>query len=277
MIKYQPNFLDNREIFTKEETRFLEELCRKAPLDKFLNNQSYVEKFGFDFIYTSALIEGNTYDKLDTQALIEYGRTAGGKKYSDAKMILNLRDAYGQIISKELLPTKQTLKDLHYILSAEMVADAERATPRDKEVAITGCDYIPLSTKARLDQELNHLFTISEAIDNPFDQAIYIHNNLAYLQYFTDCNKRTARVMLNVVLKQANCMIYIPDEELLRPALYGPKTADLYQFNLGRSVFTVINYYGTKSGIHSESSWRLAAIWLKRVKGGVLRGPKEAP
>ena len=219
MIKYQPNFLDNREIFTKEETRFLEELCRKAPLDKFLNNQSYVEKFGFDFIYTSALIEGNTYDKLDTQALIEYGRTAGGKKYSDAKMILNLRDAYGQIISKELLPTKQTLKDLHYILSAEMVADAERATPRDKEVAITGCNYIPLSTKARLDQELNHLFTISEAIDNPFDQAIYIHNNLAYLQYFTDCNKRTARVMLNVVLKQANCMIYIPDEEQVKAYL----------------------------------------------------------
>jgi hypothetical protein len=32
---------------------------------------------------------------------------------------------------------------------------------------------------------------------------------------------------------------------VLRPALYGPKTADLYQFNLGRSVFTVINYYGT--------------------------------
>ena len=67
------------------------------------------------------------------------------------------------------------------------------------------------------------------------------------------------------------------DDVVLRPALYGPKTADLYQFNLGRSVFTVINYYGTKSGIHSESSWRLAAIWLKRVKGGVLRGPKEAP
>ncbi|MBT3404472.1 MAG: DUF4351 domain-containing protein [Gammaproteobacteria bacterium] len=69
MIKYQPDFLDNREIFTKDETRLLEELCRKVPLDKFLNNQSYVEKFGFDFIYTSVLIEGNSYDKLDTQAL----------------------------------------------------------------------------------------------------------------------------------------------------------------------------------------------------------------
>jgi len=79
MIKYQPEFLDNREIFTKGETQLLEELCRKVPLDKFLKNQSYVEKFGLDFIYTSALIECNTYDKLDTQALVEYGRTAGGK------------------------------------------------------------------------------------------------------------------------------------------------------------------------------------------------------
>jgi len=58
MIKYQPEFLDNREIFTKGETQLLEELCRKVPLDKFLKNQSYVEKFGLDFIYTSALIEG---------------------------------------------------------------------------------------------------------------------------------------------------------------------------------------------------------------------------
>jgi len=31
--------------------------------------------------------------KADTLALLEYGRTAGGKKYSDAKMILNLKTA----------------------------------------------------------------------------------------------------------------------------------------------------------------------------------------
>jgi len=219
MITYNPNFLDNTEIFTENELCLLEELNQKVSLDKFLTNKSYVDKFGLDFIYTSALIEGNTYDKLDTQALIQYGRTAGGKKYSDAKMILNLRDAYELFISKDLEPSKKTLKDLHYILSNEMVSENRRATPRDGEVTIMGCNYIPLATKERLEDELNYLFKVSKNIENPFNKALYIHNNLAYLQYFTDCNKRTARVMLNVVLKKSNKMIYIPNEESVKEYL----------------------------------------------------------
>jgi Fic family protein len=208
MITYNPNYLDNTDIFTPNEIKFLEELNQKVSLEKFLNNKSYIDKFGLDFIHTSALIEGNTYDKLDTQALIEYGRTAGGKKYSDAKMILNLRDAYNIFITQDLKPSKQTLKDLHYILSAEM-----------KEVTITGGNYIPLATKEKLEDELNYLFKISDTIKNPFNKALYIHNNLAYLQYFTDCNKRTARLMLNVVLKDTLNMIYIPDEQSVKEYL----------------------------------------------------------
>ena len=219
MVTYNPNYLDHTDIFTANEIHQLEELNQQVTLEKFLNNKSYIDKFGLDFIHTSALIEGNTYDKLDTQALIHYGRTAGGKKYSDAKMILNLRDAYEMFISKDLEPSKETLKDLHYTLSAEMVAENQRAVPRDSEVVITGCNYIPLATKEKLEDELNYLFKVSDAISNPFDKALYIHNNLAYLQYFTDCNKRTARVMLNIALKDSLKMIYIPDEESVKEYL----------------------------------------------------------
>jgi len=219
MLTYNPDYLDKTEIFTAKEIELLEELNQKVSLEKFLNNKSYIDKFGLDFIHTSALIEGNTYDKLDTQALIEYGRTAGGKTYSDAKMILNLRDAYELFITKDLEPSKQILKDLHYILSAEMVAENKRAVPRDSEVLITGCNYIPLATKEKLEDELNYLFKVSDKIENPFNKALYIHNNLAYLQYFTDCNKRTARLMLNVALKQSLKMIYIPDEESVKEYL----------------------------------------------------------
>jgi len=219
MITYNPNYLDNTDIFTPNEIKLLEELNQKVSLEKFLKNKSYIDKFGLDFIHTSALIEGNTYDKLDTQALIQYGRTAGGKKYSDAKMILNLRDAYEIFITQNLKPSKETLKDLHYILSAEMIPENRRATPKDSEVTILGCNYIPLATKEKLDDELNYLFKISDTIENPFNKALYIHNNLAYLQYFTDCNKRTARMMLNVVLNDAQNMIYIPDEESVKEYL----------------------------------------------------------
>ena len=242
MITYNPNYLDNTNIFTQNEMKILEELNQKVSLEKFLNNKSYIDKFGLDFIHTSALIEGNTYDKLDTQALIEYGRTAGGKTYSDAKMILNLRDAYEMFITKDLKPSKQTLKDLHYILSAEMVAENKRAVPRDSEVLITGCNYIPLSTKEKLDDELNYLFKIANSIENPFNKALYIHNNLAYLQYFTDCNKRTARLMLNVVLKDKLKMIYIPDEENVKEYLKSIVTYyETGNYNLFKKYF--INSY----------------------------------
>jgi Fic family protein len=105
------------------------------------------------------------------------------------------------------------------IFTKEMVIESARANPRDGEVTIMGCDYIPLATKEKLNDELNYLFKVSQSIENPFNKALYTHNNLAYLQYFTDCNKRTARVMLNVVLKDAGKMIYIPDEKSIREYL----------------------------------------------------------
>jgi len=213
MIPYNPNFLDNVTVFTKEEKVLLDTLNRKISLFKFLANKSYIDKFGMDFIHTSAKIEGNTYNKNDTLTLLEYGRTAGGKRYSDAKMILNMRDAYELFIKENLTVNKNTLKDLHYILSDEMVANNERAMPRNEEVTIKGCEYIPLATAEKLDDEVNYMFEKYITIEDAFDRAIYLHCNLAYLQYFKDCNKRTARMMLNVSLKSDNKMLYIPNEE----------------------------------------------------------------
>jgi Fic family protein len=213
MIAYNPDFIDNVTVFTKEEKNSLNALNTKISLFKFLGNKSYIDKFGMDFIHTSAKIEGNTYNKNDTLTLLEYGRTAGGKRYSDAKMILNMRDAYELFIKEDLTVNKSTLKDLHYILSDEMVADNERAMPRNEEVTIKGCEYIPLATAEKLDDEVNYMFEKYTTIEDAFDKAIYLHCNLAYLQYFKDCNKRTARMMLNVSLKSDNKMLYIPNEE----------------------------------------------------------------
>ena len=234
MTPYNPNFLDNIDIFSNDELDFLKSLNEKVSFSKFLANRSYIDKFGMDFIHTSAKIEGNTYDKHDTYSLLEYGRTAGGKKYSDAKMILNMRDAYEKLIDEPLCVKKKTLKDLHYILSNEMVADHERAMPRDEEVTILASTYIPLATKEKLDDELNYLFKIYETIENPFNQALYLHCNLAYLQYFKDCNKRTARMMLNVSLRENGKMLYIPHEErisaYLKAIVTYYETGDYTQF-----------------------------------------------
>ncbi len=213
MIPYNPHFLDNIEIFTPEERDTLDRLNEAVSLSKFLSNKSYVNSLGIDFIHASAKIEGNRYDKMDTLTLLEYGLTAGGKRYSDAKMILNLRDAYYLSVQEDLGASKTTLKELHYILCDEMVADSARATPREQAVTISGCEYVPLDGAKKLDDALDVMFERYATIPNAFDQAIYLHCNLAYLQYFKDCNKRTARAMLNVSLKQSGKMLYIPSEE----------------------------------------------------------------
>jgi len=84
-MNYNPNNLTYKPIFTQEETKRLDDFNKTLSLEKFLSTQNLIDKFGFDFVYTSAKIEGNTYTKADALTLLDYGRTAGGKRYSEAK------------------------------------------------------------------------------------------------------------------------------------------------------------------------------------------------
>lgn len=251
MISYNPDFLEKTSIFTNSELGELESLGGKNMLASFLSNKSLVDKYGIDFIHTSAQIEGNTYDKNDTYVLLMYGRTAGNKKYSDAKMIINMRDAYNKLISEELIPSKNSFKDMHFILSNEMVLESERGTPRNESVAIARSDYIPLSKSDQLNSELEYVFKKYNKIENAFDRALYLHCNLAYLQFFKDCNKRTARMMLNMSLKKDGKMLYIPSETMIREYLNGIvsyyETGDYKNFK----EYFMANYAKTCTDIQS--------------------------
>lgn len=79
-MNYNSDNLIYKPIFTQEEIELLDKLNQTLSLKKFLSTQNLVEKFGFDFVYTSAKIEGNTYTKADALTLLDYGRTAGGKR-----------------------------------------------------------------------------------------------------------------------------------------------------------------------------------------------------
>jgi len=214
-MHYNPNTLTYKPIFTKEETVQLDNINKILSLKKFLATQDLVDKFGFDFVYTSAKIEGNTYTKADALTLLDYGRTAGGKRYSEAKMLINLQKAFSFMIKHQLPINKFTLREIHQILSDELVDDNEKGAVRQRGVTIRGTDYLPLSDTIILDQEMDRLFAIYKTIKNPYDKALYLHNNLAYLQYFIDVNKRTARLMMNISLKADGKMILIPRDEYI--------------------------------------------------------------
>jgi Fic family protein len=214
-MTYNPDFLNYTPIFTQNELELLESINSNLSLESFLKNKNLVEKFGFDFVYTSAKIEGNTYSKADALTLLEYGKTSGGKSYSDAKMLLNLNKAFKYILNDDCHINKHKIRAIHQILADDLVNYEDIGAVRKKGVLIKGSDYIPLSDSITLESELDRMLGIYQTIQDPYDKALYIHNNLAYLQYFADVNKRTARTMLNLSLKCDDKMLLIPQEELI--------------------------------------------------------------
>ncbi len=193
-MNFNSDFLNYQPIFTAEETKKLDEINETLSLKAFLENKNLVKKFGFDFVYTSAKIEGNTYSKADALTLLEYGRTSGGKSYSDAKMLLNLQKGFKFILTDDCAINKYKIRTIHHILAS---------------------DYIPTSDALTLESQMDKILDTAQTIDNPYDKALYLHNNLAYLQYFADVNKRTARTMLNLSLICDNKMLLIPQEALI--------------------------------------------------------------
>lgn len=215
-MKYNPDFLNVRPIFSETELAHLSQLSQSLPIDVLLGSERNIEEIGIDFVHSSAQLEGNTYDKYDTLALLKMGQTAGGKLFSDAVMLLNLRESYQYLLASrtdETLSLKTFIKDTHALIANNLLPKGEIGTVRQGSVQISGTDYTPLSNPQTLDGELNYLIATAEKIPNPFDKALYLHNNLAYLQFFRDCNKRTARNTMNFILMKANLFpcVFLPD------------------------------------------------------------------
>jgi Fic family protein len=253
-MNYNPNFLDYKPIFTLKETELLEDVNRTISLDEFMKNRNLVEKFGFDFVYTSAKIEGNTYSKADALTLLDYGKTAGGKDFDDAKMLINLNRAFKYILDDECIINQYKIREIHSILSDELVSDDECGSVRKKGVLIKGSDYIPLSDAITLQSELERMISIYHTIENQYDKALYIHNNLAYLQYFADVNKRTARTVLNLSLICNDKMLLIPQEELI--GLYIEGILQYYENGSSENLkkFFIQSYIKTQQEVREVNS-----------------------
>ena len=216
MTYYNPTYLNYKPIFTSDELNKLQSLSNeikggnKDPLQHFLNIRN-IEEIGIDFVYGSSQLEGNSYNHFDTLTLLKMGQTAGGKSFSDAVMILNLRESFNllvknidyQALKNDQRVLKDFIKENHSIIAERLVPNGMVGVVRQHSVNITGTNYQPLSSVLKLDQELDYLTKVAtESYSNPFEKAVYLHNNIAYLQYFIDGNKRTARNLLTFSLMQ---------------------------------------------------------------------------
>ena len=207
-MQYDPSFANQRPILSDDDRQWLHRLARIYPLARFKADQRNYDEMVVDFVYTSAKIEGNTYDRIDTDNLLRFGVTAGGKRYSDAVMLVNLRNGFERVMGIEAgdVLDMDYVCELHKVLMKDLLPSHEQGIPRTSDVQIAGSNYTPLSDASRLRTEMRFVLAQADQFSDPFECAIYLHCSLAYLQCFRSGNKRTSRLMQTAALIRAQIL-----------------------------------------------------------------------
>jgi Fic family protein len=229
-MQYNPSYVGYRSILSNVDKARFHGLTARYPLARFTSDTRNYEATVVDFVYTSARIEGNAYDRIEVDKLLRMGVTTGGKRFSDAIMLVNLYEGFGKVMGVE--PNTEFdldyLCDLHKGLMKDLLPTHEQGIARTSAVQIGNSSYSPIDDPARLRGEMKFILSEAKKYPDPFEQAIYLHCNLAYLQYFRDGNKRTARLMQTASLVRGSIL----------PLFFNETLIDIYQ----RST---LHYYET--------------------------------
>lgn len=204
-MTFSPEYLDYRPIFTLQECRYLASLSKEYGFVELISDRQTFEERSINYAFVSGKIEGNRYSRKGASLLLKYGFTEAGQTLQDAMMLINLRDTFVDVtlatdVTIENVLSKRYVCTIHSEVSDKLLEPSDRGQVRHRHVTISGSNYIPLDDPYLLDEELARLLAEALSIKNPFEQAVYIHCNLAYLQYFKDCNKRVARLMQTAVM-----------------------------------------------------------------------------
>ena len=213
-VGYQHEFLETYHpnvtwYLSEPLRRQLHKMGRTADLDESAGTYSraILNRLLIDLSWASSHLEGNTYTRLDTRELIEYGRAAPGKDAIETQMILNHKTAIEFLVenidSAEF--NRYTLMNLHSALAENLLPNpADEGRIRQHAVEIGKSVYRPLSTPQQIESALDTLLGKANEIRDPFEQSFFMMVHLPYLQPFADINKRTCRLAANLPLFRAN-------------------------------------------------------------------------
>ena len=194
-----------------------------------------------DLSWASSRLEGNTYSRLDTQRLIDFGQAAEGKDPLETQMILNHKAAIELLVNEADLVdfAPYTIYSLHALLSDGLLADRSACGRiRHRPVDIGGSVYLPMAMPKRLEELFKIILTMAKEIRDPFEQAFFVMVHLPYLQPFDDVNKRVSRLAANIPLIRHNLcplsFIDVPERAYVE-AMLG--VYELNRIELLRDVF----------------------------------------
>jgi hypothetical protein len=163
-----------------------------------------LNRFLIDLSWASSRLEGNTYSRLDTARLIEFGQEAAGKDAKETQMILNHKAAIELLVEENgdgIGINRYTLLNLHALLSENLMADPEASgTLRRRPVEVGASAYTPPAIPQLIEECLDLIITKAGQVGDPFERAFFVMVHLPYLQPFEDVNKRVSRLAANIPL-----------------------------------------------------------------------------
>jgi Fic/DOC family len=194
-----------------------------------------------DLSWASSQLEGNTYSRLDTARLIEFGQAAQGKDALETQMILNHKQAIEYLVldPAHAQLTPDCIIALHAFLSDGLMADPQAVGRiRRRAVEIGGSVYLPIALPQRLEELFFIVVQMAAQIHDPFEQAFFLMVHLPYLQPFEDVNKRVSRLAANIpFIRQNLCPLSFIDvpQQAYVDAMIG--VYELNRIELLRDVF----------------------------------------
>jgi hypothetical protein len=166
-----------------------------------------LERLLVDLSWASSRMEGNTYDILQTEQLVRFGKEAEGKDRKEAVMILNHKEAIEYVVdSLDVLGiTRRDICNIHALLADGLLIDPAMAGRlRRGPVGVSHSSYRPLEDPYEIEEEFRILIEKAAAITDAFEQSFFLMVHIPYLQAFDDVNKRTSRIVANIPLLKAD-------------------------------------------------------------------------
>ncbi|MDG4596483.1 MAG: Fic family protein [Candidatus Contendobacter sp.] len=247
-VSYNFDFL---EAYRPNQTAYLPEPLRaqlhalgRSPMDHAPAGtfaRDILNRLLIDLSWASSRLEGNTYSRLDTERLIEFGQAAEGKDALETQMILNHKAAIEYLVqdADRIGFNPEAIIALHALLSDGLLPNPEACGRlRRRPVEIGGSVYLPIALPQRLEELFAIVLGMAAEIVDPFEQAFFAMVHLPYLQPFEDVNKRVSRLAANIPLIRRNlCPLSFIDvpERAYVDAILG--VYELNRIELLRDVF----------------------------------------
>ncbi len=285
LARYQPGTMWYLPLTTREH---LHQLGRtpdpERPAGTFARD--IFNRLLIDLAWASSRLEGNTYSRLDTKNLLEFGLRATGKDVTEAQMVLNHKAAIEFLVdnAKDAGFDRRTFCNLHSLLAQNLVGDAsEEGRVRRRMVNITGTVYVPPGIPQKIEEQFDRILATAAAIADPFEQAFFVMVHLPYLQPFIDVNKRTSRLGANISLIKANLVplsfVDVPERAYVDGTL---GVYELTRVDLLRDVFvwayerSCTQFRVVRDSVGAPDPLRLRyRLELQRAVAETVRGGEE--